>query len=80
MPAAGFYEVRTIGDEWEVSCLVITRTGQDSAGEVHDRMPVFLTSDVWSDWLNPDKLDASNKGNVLAMLDHSSQWNERRIG
>jgi putative SOS response-associated peptidase YedK len=73
LSAAGLYEVRKVEDEWEVSCLIITRTGEDSAGEVHDRMPVFLTSDVWSDWLNPDKLDASNKCDVLAMLDQSSQ-------
>jgi putative SOS response-associated peptidase YedK len=24
----------------------------DGAGEVHDRMPVFLTPEVWDDWLN----------------------------
>ncbi|MCT1713445.1 SOS response-associated peptidase [Dietzia cinnamea] len=25
----------------------MTRTGEDAAGEVHDRMPVFLTPAAW---------------------------------
>lgn len=38
MVAASLYEVRKVDDEWDVSCVVITRTGQDSAGEVHNGM------------------------------------------
>lgn len=32
---------------------IITRTGEDSAGEVHDRMPVFLTPVARGAWLKP---------------------------
>ena len=73
LSAAGLYEVRKVNDEWEVSCVVITRTGKDSAGEVHDRMPVFLTDDVWADWLNPDKFEPDDKEDLLAMLDDRSE-------
>jgi putative SOS response-associated peptidase YedK len=72
LSAAGLYEFRKLEeiDEWEISCVVITRTGVDAAGEVHDRMPVFMTPDVWADWLAPEKL--TNKAGAVAMLDHSS--------
>lgn len=74
LSAAGLYEWRKddIG-EWQVSTVVITRTGVDSAGEVHDRMPVFLTPDTFDEWLDPTKLSASAKPGMLAMLDHTSQ-------
>lgn len=71
LSAAGLYEVRKVDDDWAVSCVVLTRTAQDSAGEVHDRMPVFLTKDTWGDWLNPDQID--DKPAILAMLDETSQ-------
>lgn len=75
LSAAGLYAFRKIGesgagDEWETSCVVITRTAVDAAGEVHDRMPVFLTPDVSADWLTPEKL--SDKAGALSMLEHSS--------
>ncbi|MBC7761075.1 MAG: SOS response-associated peptidase family protein [Candidatus Saccharibacteria bacterium] len=61
LSAAGLYAFRKIGEsdagaEWETSCVIITRTAVDEAGEVHDRMPVFLTPDVSADWLTPEKL------------------------
>ncbi len=33
-------------------------------------MPVFLTPDVWDQWLNPEKITA--KEGMVAMLDRSS--------
>lgn len=72
LSAAGLYAFRKIGegDEWEISCVVITRTAVDAAGEVHDRMPVFLTPDVWDDWLTPEQL--TDKAGALSMLGHAS--------
>lgn len=46
LSVAALYEVRKIEDDWEVSCLMIACTGEDTVGEVNDRMPVFLTPDV----------------------------------
>lgn len=75
LSAAGLYAFRKVGDtdageQWETSCVVLTRTAVDAAGEVHDRMPVFLTPDVWDDWLTPEKL--TDKAGALSMLEHSS--------
>jgi len=52
--------------------VVITREARDAGGEVHDRMPAFLTPDTWDDWLTPEKLTGERKVETLAMLDHTS--------
>lgn len=75
LSAAGPYAFRKIGesdagDEWETSYVVITRTAVDAAGEVHDRMPVFLTPDVSADWLTPEKL--TGKAGALLMPERAS--------
>lgn len=36
---------------------IVTTTGTDRAGEIHDRMPVFMTADCLDDWLAPGKLE-----------------------
>lgn len=41
--------------------VVITREARDASGEVHDRMPAFLTSDTWDAWLTPEKLTGDRK-------------------
>lgn len=58
---------------WQASYTVITRTGEDEAGLVHDRMPVFLTPDSWSTWLNPAKVDKEQAGQLLDLLDTESR-------
>lgn len=52
--------------------VVITREAQDASGEVHDRMPAFLTPDMWDAWLTPGKLTGDRKAETLAMLEHTS--------
>ena len=39
--------VGKVEDEWQWSASIITRPARDASGEIHDRMPVFLESDVW---------------------------------
>lgn len=70
LAAAGLYAVRKEGDEWRVSFTIITREARDASGEVHDRMPVFLTPDVRDAWLSPDPLTSSEE--MLATLDRAS--------
>lgn len=53
LAAAGICTARKVADEWVVSTAIITREARDASGQVHDRMPVFLTPDVWDDWLSP---------------------------
>ncbi|WKK72218.1 SOS response-associated peptidase [Rathayibacter oskolensis] len=55
LAAAGLYTARKTGDEWQVSFTIITREARDASGDVHDRMPVFLTPDVRDEWLNPPR-------------------------
>jgi len=70
LAAAGLYTARKEGDEWRVSFTIITREARDASGEVHDRMPVFLTPDVRDDWLSPEPLDSAEE--MLATLDRAS--------
>jgi putative SOS response-associated peptidase YedK len=55
LAAAGIYAVRKVADEWVVSNAIITREARDASGAVHDRMPVFLTPELYDEWLNPVK-------------------------
>lgn len=52
--------------------VVITREARDAGGEVHDRMPAFLDRDAMDAWLDPERLDASGRQDMLALLDASS--------
>lgn len=52
--------------------VVITREARDASGEVHDRMPAFLTRDTLDAWLSPEKVTGDAKTELLAMLDHTS--------
>ncbi|WP_198416899.1 SOS response-associated peptidase [Cryobacterium sp. TMT2-23] len=70
LAAAGVYAARQEDDEWKISFTIITRAARDASGEIHDRMPVFLTPDVWDQWLRPEKI--SDKEQALSMLDRSS--------
>ncbi|MCS5732326.1 SOS response-associated peptidase [Herbiconiux daphne] len=73
LAAAGLYELKKVDDEWTLSFTIITREAADASGEVHDRMPVFLTPDVWDTWTEPLKIDDSKeKDGLVAMLDRSS--------
>ena len=70
LAAAGVYAARKEDDVWKISFTIITRVALNASGEIHDRMPVFLTPDVWGQWLSPEKI--SDKEEALSMLDRSS--------
>ncbi|PZT90877.1 MAG: SOS response-associated peptidase, partial [Gordonia sp. (in: high G+C Gram-positive bacteria)] len=65
--AAGLLAFHRDGDdeEWRTTFTIITRTGEDAAGEVHDRMPVFLTPAAWDTWLAPGKINKDQAGDLL---------------
>src|SRR5699024_12276535 len=56
-------------DVWDISFTVITREARDAGGEVHDRMPAFLTEDALEEWLSPRKLEDDQKAPLLAQLE-----------
>jgi putative SOS response-associated peptidase YedK len=78
LAAAGLATARKVpdgagGEEWEVSTAIITREARDASGEVHERMPAFLTPEQFDRWLDPEKLtDDTRRDELLAMLDSAS--------
>lgn len=54
---------------WRLSMAIITRDAHVAPGEVHDRMPSFLTPDSYDDWLG----DHLGTDDLLRMLDLSSR-------
>jgi putative SOS response-associated peptidase YedK len=54
--AAGLWEPRhDLQDEMEAgSCVIITHDAVEAAGEVHDRMPVFLPAALGKEWMTAD--------------------------
>jgi putative SOS response-associated peptidase YedK len=77
LAAAGLYSVRKENDDWQVTFTIITREARDASGEVHDRMPVFLQPDLWTQWLDPQKVTAPDA--LLHLLDRSSTSVARSI-
>ncbi|MGD9959496.1 SOS response-associated peptidase [Nocardioides sp.] len=47
------------------TCTVITTDAEDSLGHIHDRMPLMVTADRWSQWLDPT---VSGKDELLSLL------------
>lgn len=53
--------------------VVITREARDAAGELHDRMPSFLTLDAVEEWLDPAPLEgADDQQRLLSTLQGAS--------
>ena len=73
LAAAGLATARKVDGEWEVSTAIITREARDASGAVHDRMPAFLTPDLFDRWLDTEKLtDDGERDDLLATLDRAS--------
>ena len=60
---AGLYEIwrdPAVADDDDPAAFrwtstVITTEAEDDIGQIHDRMPMFVERERWSDWLAPDK-------------------------
>ncbi len=52
MLAAGLYE--PWGNRGDVSCTMLTRSANEALSPIHPRMPVLLTSETASTWMNAD--------------------------
>jgi putative SOS response-associated peptidase YedK len=71
---------------WLHTATIITTGANDQMASIHDRMPVFVPADRWSDWLDPSNDDveswnslfvARNNG-ILRMFDVSAEVNSVR--
>lgn len=72
LAAAGLTWSMDVNGESTRCFVVITRSAQDASGEVHDRMPVFLTPEVMGAWLQPDKLTGKGRNQLLDAVEGSS--------
>ena len=52
-------------DEIVRSCTIITGPANEKMAEIHDRMPLILPPDRWSDWLDPELQDLDTLGKFL---------------
>lgn len=41
-------------EQFRWTCTVITTEAEDALGHIHDRMPLMVPRDRWSDWLDPE--------------------------
>ncbi|WP_071642894.1 SOS response-associated peptidase [Microbacterium sp. AR7-10] len=72
LAAAGLTWSMDVKGEHVRCFVVVTREARDAGGEVHDRMPAFLTPDAMDAWLESVKLDRTGREEMLAALDGSS--------
>jgi len=63
---AGIYELWRDGsipddhpNAWLWSASIITTDATDDVGQIHDRMPMIITPDLWADWLDPANTEIS---------------------
>jgi hypothetical protein len=58
MALAGLWENwRSPSGEWVRSFAIVTTTPNELCAELHNRMPVVLSPDVWSEWLGEEPAD-----------------------
>lgn len=57
LAAAGLFAAyrQRVTDPWQVTCTIITRQAKDASGQVHDRMPAFISPEHWDWWLDPTR-------------------------
>ena len=52
------------GDTLE-SCCVVTTEANEFMADIHDRMPVILKVEDWSDWLDPELIDVEKISRLI---------------
>ena len=55
----------------ELRFVIITDGGRDASGEIHDRMPVFLTPDLWGEWLSPISFTPASRVSAVVSEDRA---------
>lgn len=59
MAMAGLFEFwLSPAREWLASCTILTTSASDDLGHIHDRMPVQVAREDWTDWLDRGLTDA----------------------
>ncbi|MDE3076206.1 MAG: SOS response-associated peptidase [Chloroflexota bacterium] len=65
---AGLWDAVKDGDEWLVSCAILTTTPNSLVATLHDRQPVILMPEQEDLWLSADATDVGELLPVLAPL------------
>lgn len=81
LAAAGLTWTADVAGERRRVYVVVTRESRDASGDIHDRMPAFLTPDTWDEWLSPRSLtvpgdraaSAAAREEMIAMLTGTSE-------
>lgn len=53
-------------ERWLRTCTILTGPASDSLGYIHDRTPVIVPREMWSDWLDPE---TTKEADVRALID-----------
>jgi putative SOS response-associated peptidase YedK len=53
-------------DGWLWTAAIITTRAEDDLGRIHDRMPMVIEPERWSDWLDPTQADEDRLHALLA--------------
>ncbi|WP_394262873.1 SOS response-associated peptidase [Trueperella sp.] len=54
---AGLYSWYKSGDEWLLTCTIITREAEGEMAEIHNRVPLILNTEEYDVWLDPELTD-----------------------
>ncbi len=60
------------GDDWLHSATIITTSANETMSEVHDRMPVIVREDRWTEWLDPTNDDVAGISSIFLPYDDGS--------
>lgn len=55
--------------DWVRSCAIVTTAAQGVVAPLHDRMPVALRPEVWSDWLDRTRTSPAEVSELLRPID-----------
>ena len=82
MAFAGLYEwwrPRDSDDPWLLSAAIITRGAQGPMAGIHDRQPLRLAPELWTEWLDPET--PGDQDLLAAALDATAEsWEYRKVG
>jgi putative SOS response-associated peptidase YedK len=62
-----------------LSAVIVTRSATDAIGIIHDRMPLIVPSELWSDWLNPKLVEPARVRELIAAMP-DQQLVSRQVG
>jgi len=84
MPLAGLWEIwRSPAQETVRSFTIITTTPNELCAEVHNRMPVILPTEAWSEWLAEEPAEEAMLKRMLAPYpaERMTMWPvDKRVG